>query len=303
MWLRFPAPSRSRSGWAHAYKTLLSAVQDRPGAGGLSGQPWEADPTVRRICDSEPPEQGSAVRPGRAQGPVCRPKPAATAPARDAVAVRQDRPEPARSSPAVGFGTAWPQTEHQTAYRTVKAPDAPPLGQQAQAPGAKKPGVSRITSRVYPTCAPIKKPISGKPEIGAQFVSFNFTNNLICTGASSQRNALPEVFTIPRFSGRSDKDDRVSSRPSPRWAALLRRVTKQRPVASATACGRRAPSLASLSHRRGAVQPGSLVNNNKNRPCLRSGSWFAEARRRAHKKPDLGQARHRGTVREFQFHE
>jgi hypothetical protein len=43
----------------------------------------------------------------------------------------------------------------------------------------KNPGaVSRIASRVYPTCAR-KKPISGRPEIGAHFVSFNFPNNVI----------------------------------------------------------------------------------------------------------------------------
>jgi hypothetical protein len=41
----------------------------------------------------------------------------------------------------------------------------------------KKPdAVSRIASRVYPTCASIKKPISGQPEIGAHFMSFNFTD-------------------------------------------------------------------------------------------------------------------------------
>jgi hypothetical protein len=31
----------------------------------------------------------------------------------------------------------------------------------------------------------MKKPISGKPEIGAQFVSFNFPNNLIWRPAST----------------------------------------------------------------------------------------------------------------------
>ena len=50
----------------------------------------------------------------------------------------------------------------------------------------KKPGaVSRIARRVYPTCAGTKKPIAGKPEIGAHFVSFNFTNSLICGILSS----------------------------------------------------------------------------------------------------------------------
>jgi hypothetical protein len=53
-------------------------------------------------------------------------------------------------------------------------------------PNHKKPGaVSRITSLVQPTCAPIKKPISGKPEIGAHFVSFNFKNPLIWGQVSS----------------------------------------------------------------------------------------------------------------------
>jgi len=42
----------------------------------------------------------------------------------------------------------------------------------------KKPGaVSRAASRVYPACAPHKKTISGKPEIGAQIVSLYFPNS------------------------------------------------------------------------------------------------------------------------------
>jgi hypothetical protein len=39
-------------------------------------------------------------------------------------------------------------------------------------------------------CARIKKPISGKPEIGAQFLSFNFPNNLIC-GITSSDGHVP----------------------------------------------------------------------------------------------------------------
>jgi len=43
-----------------------------------------------------------------------------------------------------------------------------------------------MARRVYPACARTKKPIAGRPGIGAQFWSFNFTNKLICAIASSQ---------------------------------------------------------------------------------------------------------------------
>jgi hypothetical protein len=39
----------------------------------------------------------------------------------------------------------------------------------------------------------MKKPISGKPEIGAHFVSFNFTNNLIWGIVSSANRSGPQV--------------------------------------------------------------------------------------------------------------
>jgi hypothetical protein len=91
-------------------------------AGGLSGRLWAASRPVRRSGARGWPTPGSAVCCGRARAPGCLPKPAAAAPARPAVAAARDRPGPARSSLAVGFETAWPETEHQTAYRTVKAP-------------------------------------------------------------------------------------------------------------------------------------------------------------------------------------
>jgi hypothetical protein len=60
----------------------------------------------------------------------------------------------------------------------------PPRASLTHPPAAitanKKPGaVSRIASRVHPGCARMKMPISGQPEIGAHFVSFNFANSTI----------------------------------------------------------------------------------------------------------------------------
>ena len=45
----------------------------------------------------------------------------------------------------------------------------------------------------YPDCARIKKPIFGQPEIGAQLLSFNLPNNLICGITSS--GGRPDVPT------------------------------------------------------------------------------------------------------------
>ena len=42
---------------------------------------------------------------------------------------------------------------------------------------------------VYLACRPHKKPISGKPGIGAHSASFNFANSLICTTESRHRHA------------------------------------------------------------------------------------------------------------------
>ena len=52
---------------------------------------------------------------------------------------------------------------------------APPWADEKSPPRSP---ASQVGS-IYPTCARIKKPISGKPEIGAHFVSFNFLNTTI----------------------------------------------------------------------------------------------------------------------------
>jgi hypothetical protein len=43
----------------------------------------------------------------------------------------------------------------------------------------KKPGAGFRPQAGYPACALIKKPISGKPEIGAHFANFYFPNRSI----------------------------------------------------------------------------------------------------------------------------
>jgi hypothetical protein len=78
------------------------------------------------------------------------------------------------------------ETKHQTAYRTVKGPDGPPLNHRVGHPDARGPALVPAAQAVlYPAWAHIKKPVSGKPATGAHFVSFNFPNSLICAAASS----------------------------------------------------------------------------------------------------------------------
>ena len=82
--------------------------------------------------------------------------------------------------PSRGVRDCMAETKHQTAYRTVKAPDGLPLNHRAGPPRRKQPSANSA-SPAAPTrpFARIKKPVSGKPATGAHFVSFNFPNSLI----------------------------------------------------------------------------------------------------------------------------
>jgi hypothetical protein len=81
------------------------------------------------------------------------------------------RPESGQRSIARGISgcTAWLARTGCRARTTGEI-----LNRAREKPGA----VSRMASRIKSTCA-CKKPISGKPEIGAHFASFNFLNGLI----------------------------------------------------------------------------------------------------------------------------
>src|SRR5258708_11446515 len=69
------------------------------------------------------------------------------------------------------------KTQHQTAYRTVKAP----------LPGARQAaGAEQDSNRSYPYLRK-KKPASGNPVAGAHFVSFNFLNSAILIPESRGR--------------------------------------------------------------------------------------------------------------------
>jgi hypothetical protein len=96
--------------------------------------------------------------------------------------------------PSRGVRDCMAETKHQTAYRTVKAPDGLP-SQKAQ----------RDSGIADPAFARIKKPASGKPATGAHFVSFNFPNSLICAATSSFAIRHPaQIQTAPnaRYYGR-----------------------------------------------------------------------------------------------------
>jgi hypothetical protein len=78
---------------------------------------------------------------------------------------------------------------------SARSPTAPGLSN-------KKPSIaSRGTSRVYPTCAGMKKADLGRPGIGAHFVSFNFTNSLIW-GARSMAKMLIQALFDPNGASR-----------------------------------------------------------------------------------------------------
>src|SRR6202035_1447120 len=92
----------------------------------------------------------------------------------------------------------------------------------------EKPGaVCGIASRVYPTCAPINKPIPGRPGIGAQFARFNFTNALICAAASSAA-ALRGAVGRNRFIAPLGEADGAIKRLRPTNSAALNRRVQNR---------------------------------------------------------------------------
>jgi hypothetical protein len=126
--------------------------------------------------------------------------------------------------PSRGVRDCMAETKHQTAYRTVKAPDGLPLNRRAGPPRCKQPSAdSGIAGRADPAFARIKKPVSGNPVTGAHFVSFNFPNSLIC--------AAPSSFAI--------------CHPTP--SALKSRR-------------HRMPDTTAVSHHRGALQPRFIEN-------------------------------------------
>lgn len=187
--------SRPRPGAGRGSAASIHQKSDR-GQAALSGAPWDAARTVRRPGAGEGRRRAACRRPGRAIAPLSRP--AAGMPPPQAGAPHPDRPAPSKSNPAVGYATAWPKSEHQTAYRTVKGPSPGRLvnnnefnkrtstrmassqvslkkqsennetwhasrpagftlreGPAFDECGAhEKPGaVSRLASRIYPTCA------------------------------------------------------------------------------------------------------------------------------------------------------
>jgi hypothetical protein len=65
-----------------------------------------------------------------------------------------------------------PQSPTPYSWSSLRAPPWADEESPARSPAAQ-------IGSIYPTRARIKKPISGKPEIGAHFVSFNFLNTTI----------------------------------------------------------------------------------------------------------------------------
>jgi hypothetical protein len=136
-------------------------------AGGISGRLWAAG----RPGGAARPGPGSAACGRRVPARACLAQPAATAPARLAGPAPRDRPKPRQSSLAVGYATAWLRLNTKQA-----------TGPLRQLPGGHPAPLFRRRSRT----ANIKNPTAGGPGIGAQFVSFNFMNNLICRIVSSE---------------------------------------------------------------------------------------------------------------------
>ena len=95
-------------------------------ASGLSGPFWNRQ--AHRIGVPGGPERGSAACGGHVRAPLCPPKPAAAAPGRQAGAAPRDRQEPARSSPAVGFWTAWPKLNTKQPTGPLSPPPVGPSG-------------------------------------------------------------------------------------------------------------------------------------------------------------------------------
>jgi hypothetical protein len=124
-----------------------------------------------------------------------------------------------------------------------------------------------------------KKPISGRPAIGAQFVSFNFPNTLICGPASSDTNASA---TAPTMSPRLPTDQRKTIFSSPQGCTPRLFSCKQQEKEQAAAPGAAIPGRIWFS-------PGRASKS-----CRGGGS-------RTRKNPVRFPAR--GTLREFQFRE
>ena len=80
----------------------------------------------------------------------------------------------------------------------MAAGKAGPLSGRLIPPSAhEKPGAvpGRKPGLYYPACALIKNPISGKPEIGAQFVSFYFPTTL----NDDSGQAILSILPLPIF--------------------------------------------------------------------------------------------------------
>ena len=137
----------------------------------LSGRTWAATRPVRRTGAPVGPEQGSAACAGRAPAPWCLPKPAATARAHQPGAAPRDRPEPARSSPAVGFWTAWPKLNTKQPTGPLRPLSLSPSGARTR---ARQQSRSPAAQAAATDLAHAKKPALGQSRDRGTLSEFQF---------------------------------------------------------------------------------------------------------------------------------
>jgi hypothetical protein len=207
--------------------------------------------------------------------------------ARHADAALRDRRAPSRSSLTVGYATAW--LRQNTKQPTGPLKSGPWSGATSGygSPGPaipqRKPGLFRRDERT-------KKPIAGDPGIGAQFVSFNFTNSLICKIVSSAGG----------FNQRPTKSFTRNALHSLSLVFVSQRrgaVQPVVPVKNRRITGR----FLSAAQNRGAERAFRLIHRSRVRRIFQAAKTSRPRRTMDKKKP--GTVSRPGAARQFQFHE